>query len=488
MKYINNVVIFLYLINSFFSNFVTYDQSNQIDKFILFHNPWCKRSSRLKKLINKAAHQFSNLTINLIDVTIHELSSALKKEFIENEFDIDNEMIPQFIYYNKTNNNIKRFNSKHELNSVIQFIKYEYFNGIISLNNTNYSTILDNEYFLLNYYSDEIQKISEIIKNNIKKYQNKNENIILYINITKRQEKDQLLFFKRQKLCDSIIVNSDQYIDKFIEKNLITQKRKILYKINEQFINDVFILKKNFFILFRNAFNKETYLEKEIKENYLIIQTELLKEVYFVIGDIVSPIEFKLASLLNIISSNIKLPVALLVVQSESIQMKTFLFSFSKKEKIITFINNCFQNIIPNSFLLSQSELNHSDKSNIIEFTNNNFHYYINKFSKSNKIIVIYLYQDTCIYCFKFKYIYKSLADYFMLHNHEFFVFSQYNANQIHLAPSEELHNIKQFPNILIYLGNSYVTYTNLFNFQSIKEFIVNLLENKKKLNFNEEL
>ena len=481
-------MIFFYLINSFFSSFVTYNETNQIEGFIFFHNHWCRRSKKLKKIINKEINQITNITIHVVDVTLYDLPSDLKKEFTENEFDIDNEMIPQFIYYNKTNNNLKRFNSKHEINNVIQFIKFTYFDGIISLSGYNSSVIIDNDYFLLNYNSKEIQKISEIVKNNIKKYQNKNENIIVYTNITKNKEKGQLSFFKGQQLFDLMILDSEKLIEKFVEKNLITQKKKILYTINEQFINDVFIPKNNFFILFRNIFDKETYLEKEIKENFLKIQNELLRDVYFVVGDIVTPIEFKLASLLNIISGNIKLPVALLVIQSESIQIKTFLFSLSKKESIITFINNCFQNNIPNSILLSESELNQNDKSDIIEFTNNNFQYYINKLSKSNKIIVLYLYQETCIYCLQFKYIYKSLAEYFLINNHESVVFSQYNTNKINLAPIEELYNIKQFPTILFYLDNSYVRYTKSFNYQSLKEYLIYLLENKEKLNNNEEL
>ena len=144
-------MIFFYLINSFFSSFVTYNETNQIEGFIFFHNPWCRRSKKLKKIINKAIHQITNITIHVVDVTLYDLPSDLKKEFTENEFDIDNEMIPQFIYYNKTNNNIKRFNSKHEINNVIQFIKFNYFNGIISLSGYNSSVIIDNDYIQKNY-------------------------------------------------------------------------------------------------------------------------------------------------------------------------------------------------------------------------------------------------------------------------------------------------------------------------------------------------
>jgi hypothetical protein len=433
---------------------------SEIDNyFIFFYNPWSNYTKNFYKEVEKANLRINknlDFSIVVIDITLIEKEFIFKK--IRTNFE-DNYLF-EFIFVSKRG--IQFYDKIPKENFIKKFMLYCLYDGIMNIKEENINKKITEEKETIILYSKNEKNIM-----NTKEYLKEYHKILFLVN----SNNEKIMLYKKGEFIGDFNIKKDNIslLNKFLENNL-KNKKKLYKNINLKFIDEVFMKRRNFTILFYNKLNNSTQNISHFIEHKMSKEKKY-ENIYFGMTDITSQIKYKLMKFIGVEENQFPL-FCLVLFKDKEYEIKIMKEKLTELN-IIIFMDKQFDNISKKS--IKKNVL----IGNIIEIKNSeNFEEFIFGNPKINK--VIFIYSEWCSFCIQAKYLFKKLSN--QKKNNKMFEFCQINIEKFSLRKnckvSNFFMNITYLPSIIIIPSNiknplnDYLIYKKNYVYSELLSFI----------------
>jgi hypothetical protein len=379
-------------------NYAKYTIDKNLTHFlVLFHNPWCKFSQSLEKKLTKVNKllktENQNFFIGELDTTLEDAKS-LVKEMIPSSILEPFFSYPKLVYYYK-NSPVELYKGKHNKLDIYYFLKRKIHPGVIEMpiiSIFDLKTINDKNAFV---YFGNTETESQIFQSAAEEhkdfifYRTNEEKVYEKLNPEKKASVIYYSFgVKKDEISKSTNMTS-QILNKFIKKNT---NQNFYVKLNEDFINEVFMKKQAALILFRNEYDNKTLF---LEENFPLI-AKAQPSIKFLVTDLTGKLELKLANVINVGQS---LPSIRLLDFKNGLRR----FEMTREptmENVVNFLKMYKTDKLQPYTISQSSQVESQKKHKLLSFTTANFYETV-IFNRKN--VIVFFLTDWCTHCKKVK-------------------------------------------------------------------------------------